>query len=78
MKKFQRAKEMLEVQGMDGNWDYDPYMHGLYNGMEYTLALLEGREPIFREPPEKWSKNDDIKKRCNAITGGTNFIEDNK
>lgn len=47
-------REMLEIQGRDGNWNYDPYMHGLYNGMEYMLAMVEGRVPIFRQAPEKW------------------------
>lgn len=43
------AKEMLEVQGRDGNYNYDSYMLGLYNGMEYTIALFETREPIYRD-----------------------------
>lgn len=42
------AKEMLEVQGRDGNYNYDSYTLGLYNGMEYTIALFETREPIFK------------------------------
>ncbi len=49
-----KLKEMLEVQGRDGTWNYDPYFHGMYNGMEVMLAVLEGREPAFREAPEKW------------------------
>lgn len=49
-----RMKEMLEVQGRDGNWNYDSYMHGMYNGMEYMLSMVESREPVFREAPKKW------------------------
>ena len=49
-----KMREMLEVQGRDGTWDYDPYSHGLYNGMELMVALAEGRDPVFREAPEKW------------------------
>ncbi len=49
-----KLKEMLEVQGRDGTWNYDSYFHGMYNGMEVMLAVLEGREPAFREAPEKW------------------------
>lgn len=45
-------REMLEVQGTDGTWNYSPYMMGLYNGMEYMLALAEEREPVFRDVPE--------------------------
>lgn len=41
------SKEMLDVQGQKGNYDYDEYMLGLYNGMEYIIALFETREPNF-------------------------------
>lgn len=41
------ANEMLELQGQKGNYDYDEYMLGLYNGMEYIVSLLEVREPKF-------------------------------
>ena len=53
-KPLVKLKEMLEVQGRDGTWNYDYYFHGMYNGMEVMLAVLEGREPAFREAPEKW------------------------
>ena len=46
--------EMLRVQGCDGTWNCDPYMHGMYNGMEYMLAMVESREPVFRDAPDKW------------------------
>jgi hypothetical protein len=49
-----KMREMLEVQGRDGTWDYEPYFHGMYNGMEFMLALAEGRDPVFRKAPEKW------------------------
>ena len=42
------VNELLAVQGSRGNWNADDYMCGLYNGMELTIALLEGREPEFR------------------------------
>jgi hypothetical protein len=49
-----KLKELLEVQGREGTWNYDPYFHGMYNGMEVMLAVLEDREPVFRGAPEKW------------------------
>lgn len=49
-----QMKEMLEVQGHDGTWNCDTYSQGMYNGMEFMVALAEGREPVFREPPERW------------------------
>ncbi len=48
------VRQMRDVQGMDGNWDCDPYMHGLFNGLEFALSLLEVREPQFRDAPKKW------------------------
>jgi hypothetical protein len=41
-------REMLAVQGYEGNWNYDDYMCGMYNGMEYMLAMVERRYPAFR------------------------------
>lgn len=43
------AKEMLSLQGHDGNYNYDNYMLGLYNGMEYVIALFEKRNPIYKD-----------------------------
>lgn len=43
------AKEMLDLQGQDGNYNYDSYMLGLYNGMEYIISLFETREPVFKD-----------------------------
>ena len=49
-----KLKELLEVQGRDGTWNYDPYFHGMYNGMEVMLAVLKNRQPVFRGAPKKW------------------------
>jgi hypothetical protein len=49
-----KLKELLEVQGRNGTWNYDPYFHGMYSGMEVMLAVLEDREPVFRGAPKKW------------------------
>ena len=65
MNKFDIGREMVEVQGRDGTWNYDPYMHGLYNGMEYMLSLIEQREPKFKNAPENWLADDISKKRVN-------------
>ena len=53
-KQIEVGKEMLAVQGNAGNWDYDAYMHGLYNGMEFMLSIMEEREPEFRKAPKQW------------------------
>ena len=51
---IQKMKNVLEQQGQQGTWNYDPYMHGMYNGMELMMALVEGRDPDYREAPEEW------------------------
>ncbi len=43
------SKEMLDLQGQDGNYNYDSYMLGLYNGMEYIISLFETRKPVFKD-----------------------------
>lgn len=49
-----KAKELLDIQGSNGNWDYTPYMLGMYNGMELIIAVLEDREPKYKDPPKKY------------------------
>lgn len=41
------SKEMLDIQGQKGSYDFDEYMLGLYNGMEYIISLFETREPKY-------------------------------
>lgn len=51
---IKKLKECLEVHGRDGNWNYSPYMLGIYNGIEVSLSLLENRDPVYREHPEHY------------------------
>lgn len=60
-------KEQLKIQGSDGNWNYDPYMHGMFNGLECALATLEKREPEYRKAPAEWLCNK--KKTYDLVTG---------
>lgn len=50
----QAIRDMVKAQGQNGNWNNDPYMHGLYNGLECALSIVESREPKFRDAPKKW------------------------
>jgi len=51
MSKVDDVRNAHAIQGSDGNWDYSPYMLGLFNGLEFALAVLEDREPEYREAP---------------------------
>jgi hypothetical protein len=52
--QLEAMKETLKIQGYDGNWDYDEYMFGMYNGMELMLAIAENREPVYKEKPSEF------------------------
>lgn len=52
--KITELRKLRDVQGTDGNWNYDPYLHGMYNGTEFSLALMEGRDPVYKEAPSEW------------------------
>lgn len=55
--KISNIKEVLEIQGNEPSTDYDPYRCGMFNGLEMALAVLEQREPTFRQYHEKnWYK----------------------
>lgn len=47
-------RDLVNIQGANGNWNYDPYMRGMYNGMELMLAVLEGREPVYKGVPDQY------------------------
>lgn len=49
---IEQLKRLLEVQGYKGNFDYSEYMWGMYNGMELALAVMENREPAYKNKPK--------------------------
>lgn len=62
------SKEMLDIQGQKGNYDYDEYMLGIYNGMEYIIALFETREPNYINGKDiKFTSNKTQQKRIYKV-----------
>lgn len=63
MNNFVTALEQLiEIQGANGNWDHDPYMHGMYNGLICALAVAETDDAVcttdrYRDAPEQWVRD---------------------
>ncbi len=53
-KQLSDIADVCDIQGRTGNWDYDPYMQGMYNGMELIRAIVENRDPVFKSAPQKW------------------------
>ena len=55
-------KDILAAQGSDENWNYDPYMHGMANGMILALSLFIGdpySEVESLTAPDVWLKDQD-------------------
>ena len=47
-----KLRNLRDIQGKKGNYDYDNYMRGLYNGLELSLSLFEEeREPQYKKDP---------------------------
>lgn len=47
--KLEMLKNAVEIQGRKGNYSYNDYMLGYFNGLELALSILEDREPQFKE-----------------------------
>lgn len=56
---WERVSKLLEIRDLqcsDGNWNYDPYMHGLANGLILAVHTIngEGGEPAYLDAPSTW------------------------
>lgn len=60
-------RDLVAIQCADGNWNYDPYMQGLANGLILALSLFEGGRPEYLEAPAVWLA--DLPKPVIACTG---------
>lgn len=49
--------DLTNIQLQDGNWDYDPYMHGMANGLILALSTLLDVEPDYKEEPIAYLSN---------------------
>ena len=75
---LESLKELHAIQGNDGNWNYDSYSQGLYNGMELAIATLEDREPLFKEAPIEWLRDQTIfGSREAAVTSDDGLLGNN-
>ena len=48
---------LLDVQCSDGNWDFDPYMFGMANGMILAAAMMRGEDPKYLDAPKEWGSD---------------------
>lgn len=54
MKRVQEIKDVHGIQAENGNWNFNPYMMGMFNGLELALCLIEEREPRYKDAPSEW------------------------
>ena len=46
-KRVKELKIIRDIQKQALETDADDYMVGLYNGLEFAVAIMEDREPVF-------------------------------
>jgi hypothetical protein len=54
---IEQLKDLVKIQTAHGNWNYDPYMMGLANGLILALAIAQNKKPDFLESPKEWLKD---------------------
>jgi hypothetical protein len=52
--KILKIRNIRDIQGQKEIWSIDNYMCGYYNGIELCLAILENREPEFKEMEKEY------------------------
>jgi len=60
---------LIDIQTANGNWNFDPYMHGLANGMllrRHTAFDVEGEVP-FLDAPDEWLADRPFEAQIEAI-----------
>lgn len=65
MTSMEKLCEILKIQGTSGNWNYDEYQLGMYNGLALAFSIFAEKEPEFKLAPKKYLKN---RKRKNEPT----------
>jgi hypothetical protein len=48
-RRIKNIADVLEVQANEPTVEKDPYMTGMYNGMELCLAIIEDRDPYYKK-----------------------------
>ena len=66
---LEKLQDLSDIQCQDGNWNYDPYMHGLANGMLLAIHILEDAKdnssPLYKDAPKHWLSDFDTLEKFN-------------
>ncbi len=71
---IENIEDVVNIQKSSGNWDYDPYMHGLLNGMLFIQSFVSGESFDPYDAPKRWTKKRLYERIINKITGKNNPI----
>lgn len=71
-------REMTAVQCSNGNWNYDPYMHGMANGMILALSLFDDTSPEYLDAPQEWLADRSVKEPCVTRQTAANILGEDK
>lgn len=53
-KALRDLQNIKNIQGTAGNWNFSEYMHGMFNGIELAMAIMQDREPKFKDAPVQY------------------------
>ena len=60
---------IINIQKYDGNWNFDPYMQGMLNGMLLIESAVTNKEYKPYSAPKRWKRERWYEKIINRITG---------
>ena len=52
--RIKDIEDVVNIQCQDGNWNYDPYMHGMANGLLVAENILKNEDKPFLDAPKKY------------------------
>lgn len=67
--RLEELRRVTKEAGADGEWDYNEYSRGIYNGLEGALAIMEGRRATYRSGKQE-ARSDELsmlKARIDAL-----------
>jgi len=68
---LQALDDVTAAQCSNGNWNYDPYMHGMANGLLLAQSFFKAGRLDFLEAPDEWLKdkpNTDVKPVASSVS----------
>ena len=75
-KRKQDIEEVINIQKYDGNWNYDPYMHGLLNGMLMVESIANGcKEYKLYLAPKRWKYRRWYERVFDKVMGRNKLIQ---